>query len=124
MVQPVAETDPRQRLSGIVGPGLAADQRGEHHVFHRGQLGEEEVALENEADPLIAQPRLHRLATLVEPHPVELHGPRLRSLQPGQRVEQRRFARARRAAQKHRLPALDLRADTAQHLDRPRADFE
>ena len=58
MVQAVRQTD---RLEHVAGPlarllvGDSADQRGHHRVLERGELTEEVMELEDEADGLVAE---------------------------------------------------------------------
>ena len=81
--------------AGFRGPlvPLPANHSRQHDVFQRGQLGEQKIALENESHFPVPHLGLRRGASTVETTSLELHGARLRALQPSERVKQRRLAR-------------------------------
>jgi hypothetical protein len=56
--QALAQPDPHQQALGLLGalaPVHAADQAGHHGVFQRGELGQQMMELEHEADRAIAK---------------------------------------------------------------------
>ena len=103
---------------------LPPDHRGQHGVLQRRQFRQQEVALKNEADALVANARLHALATVVKVRAFKFHGARFRRLQTREGVKQGRLARARGATEKGRFALLDVHADPTQDLDLALAELE
>ena len=86
----------------------------EHDVLERGQVREEVVGLEDEAEPAADRDRVDRgvgdhLAVEEDVAVVDL-------LQQVDAAQQGGLARARGADQRHRLVLGDLQVDAAQHL--------
>ena len=80
--------------------------------------------MENESHFSVPDFSLGRRAARVKPSAFELDRAGLGPLQAGESVEQSRFARARRAAEKDRFAIGDLHRDPAQYFDPARADAE
>jgi hypothetical protein len=80
--------------------------------------------LENETHLPVSQPGQSGFAHSIELSPFELDFTGIRSLQPGERVKQSRFASTGCTAKKHTFPALNSERNTAQHFDASRPNLE
>ena len=106
----------RARIRGVAF--CTVDQLRQNDVLDRVEIGQQMVELVDEAKAVTA----HERAAMR----VELRGfgarDADRSLEPAfeqtDRLQQRRFARSRRAEQRDDFPRRDRQIDPAQHLDR------
>ena len=103
---------------GHRGPGLAARRAGQlggqQHVVRHGQVVQQVEELEDHPDPAAAEPGQAGFAQRV--HPLAGHGDRAagRLVQPGDQVQQRGLAAARRAHHGDRLAVPDVQAQLGQ----------
>jgi len=120
MAGAVAQAQAPQQFGGALQPGLAAlaGIDGRHlDVALRRQVGQQVIALENEAEVFAAQfgqfVRV-QLAGAAAVHAVVAAGG---AVQAAQDVHQGRLARARRADDGHHFPGLDGQVDVLEHGD-------
>ena len=104
----IGQTHPPQPLPGLLArfPARHAPAPGtEGHVVERGEVREEQVILEDHADPAV----LGRFP--VEPGAVQRDVPVVEAGQPGQRAQRRGLARAVGPEQRHHLAGRDRQRD-------------
>ena len=124
VVHPVAEADLAQRLRGPLRRSAPGDHCGKLDVLEGSQLGQQEVALEDEPHALVAQPGLGAPVELVDGIALEDDRPCRRPLEARERVEQRRLPGARCPNEEHCLRGGDFQLDAAQDLQLALADAE
>ena len=124
--QPLAETDPPQQLLGArprLGRRHPRDPHRHLGVLERGELRQQVMELEDEADVAVAEARPPR-------RPAAPSARRRRStiaagvgaIEPAEHVQQRALADAGRADNRHHLAGLDRQVEIAQHGQRRAAD--
>jgi hypothetical protein len=98
--------------------GASVRRHHRHHdVLERGELGQQIVVLEDEADRAAAQLRPLRF---VEPRrgcTGDPHFARRRSIEQAHHVQERALARSRRADQRRELATIERQVDSVQHLE-------
>ncbi len=99
-------------------------RRGWRPPCQGGQLRQEEIPLEDEAHARVAQPRLGAPVEVVDGSLLEQDAAALGPFQAGERVEQRRLARAGRAHEEGRLARGDFQGDATQDFQFALADGE
>jgi 2-polyprenyl-6-methoxyphenol hydroxylase-like FAD-dependent oxidoreductase len=95
---------PCARARASAGPAAEPPDR-DQHVVERREFRQQEVELEDEAEPREAQRRELRRGERGGVAPFEQHAPRARPVEQAEQVEQRGLARARRAGDRDELPA-------------------
>lgn len=107
MVGAVSEAGLREQRGSVLMVGAAADHAGQKHIFECGEFGEEGVALKDESHARVAQPRLAAGGNAVKRLVFEMDFAMRGGFQTGERVEQRAFSSAGRAAEKDGFAAPD-----------------
>ena len=119
--EPVAETDPGERLGRALTPladGDAGVQQPVGDVLERGRvLGEEEL-LEDEADPRRAHCGQLAVGHLRRVEAGDRHPPRARTLERPHQVQERRLARPGRPDDRRQLAGADAEAHALQRGNR------
>jgi hypothetical protein len=114
----VAQADQGQVAAGPVEPfpfGAAAGEvQRQHRVLQRRQRGQQLEELEYHAHVPAPPDGQFFLAHQVDPRSADRHRPRGRPVDPGDQVQDRRLAAARRAHDGHQLAGPDLQVDAAQ----------
>ena len=96
MLESRAETDPIEQIDGLIlRAGLPAQFHWHHHIFERGQRGDELEVLKYESDQLVAQPGASIFIKIGEPDIVEQHFADGRLVETGAETKQGRLAAAR-----------------------------
>jgi len=99
---------------GAVAAGILAElEHGEHDVFLRGELGQQEVELEDEADGLVADGREGGVGHLEEGLVVDVDFSMGGTVEAAEEVEERGLAGAGRADDGDEFAAVDVEVYTA-----------
>ena len=107
-----------EQLAGVVGPlgtAAAGADHGQLHVVGCGEVGQEIVELEDEADDVAAEAR--RVAQPGHGDVVDAHVAGIGPVQAADELQQRALARAGRARQRDELARLEVERDVAQRVD-------
>ena len=99
------ERGARARRAGLFGE--AADPEGEGDVLLRREDGHELVRLEDEAEPLAAEPRARALVEARDVAPLEEERPGVGRVEKAEEVQERRLAAAGRAGEDREGPRLE-----------------
>ena len=117
VVHPVAHPHPLKRgngqLAALAAGDAAVDER-QLDVFQRGQAGDEVEALEDEADPPVADAGEGGLGDVGDVLPVEEIDPSVGQVEAAEHVHEGRFARPRLPDDRHELPRLDREGNAAE----------
>src|SRR5207237_4674806 len=104
----------RRALAGL-RRRRAVEQRGHHRVLERREVTEQVVELEHEADILTTVARERGLAAAKQLFALKQHAPPGRAIERAEQVQQRRFADAGRADERHQLGRADLDRGATKH---------
>ncbi len=119
VLEPVAESDLLEELLRLLLQGRAAhasDEAGHHDVLEGGELGEQVMELEDEADALVAECRELTARELGDVAALAGDRTRCGQVEGAEQVEQGALAGARRADDADHLSRRDHEVDAAQHL--------
>ena len=95
---------------------------GQADIFQRIQFRQQIIRLENETNLAISPPREFVARKRIQRAALRLNFSRVRKIQSAEQMQQRAFARARRAAQREEIPAIDFQIDAAQDFQRAFAE--
>src|SRR5262249_59368446 len=96
------------------GRAVARQLRGDEDVLQPGQVGQQVEELEDEADVIAPEPGQLRLAQAAEVGPTHGYAAGARLVKPGDEVEERGLAAARRSHDGRELAALDRQRHAVQ----------
>ena len=125
--EPVGQADARQhrrRPLGAEPPRLPQDEPRHHGVLERGELRQQVVELEDEADLPVAELRQPRGVHRRHVDAVEGDRAGRRGVERPQDLEQRRLADPRGADHRGHLAGREVEVEPPQHVDRPAAMLE
>src|SRR6266849_2858176 len=117
--EPLAEPDPLEQVGrprARRGLWLAGDQARQHDVLQRGEVAQQVVELEDEADLAVAEDRQLGLRAGEHVPPVEEEATPARLVERSQEMEEGRLADPGLAHDGDALARLDLQVEPGQHL--------
>ena len=111
------QPDPRQQIGRAqagIDKGDAGGARRHQHVLDHGEFGQQVEGLEDEAERARARQRARVATQIVEALAAQGDGAAVGAIEQAQAVQQRAFAGARSAADRHRLASGDSQIEVAQ----------
>ena len=124
VLEALAQADPRQqfrRADARFDRRQAADAHRHLDVFERGELRQQVMELEDEADAPVPERDQGHVRHLAERAPAHFHRAPIGAIEAAEHVQQRALADAGCADDGHHLPSFDVQAEIAQHVQPCRA---
>src|SRR5690606_32634965 len=122
VVESMTEPHPLQDLARCAlrpPPFFPADEERHHRVLQRGEIRQQVMGLEDEADGVVAKPRQLRLVPPKERLPLEEDLPCAGLVQSAEDVQERALSGAGLAEERHHLALVQRQVESTQDLDPP-----